>query len=191
MPGMTSLGIRYPFQNETVNATSWQTMATDVDTLLSQLDVLRIKTTNPLMASISGPFITPSTNLATATDGVYNVFSTVNFDTGGFANLGVNADRLTLSTGIYFARASATMTTYTTVTYMRVGLLTGSTVWSMQTTATLATNPTLLGSASGLVVVTAPNTALQVRIRWVGTGGPAHFVQGRLDCYKIRDISNV
>ena len=191
MPGTTSLGIHYPLQNETVNATSWQTMATDVDTLLSQLDVLRLKTTNPLTASISGPFITPATAVATATDGIYNVFNTVNWDTGGFANLGVNPDRLTLSTGIYFARATAAITNYTTLTFMRVGVLVGANWWSRQTTSTISGTPIVTASASALIAVTAPATTLKLSVRWVGTGGPANFIQGRLECYKVRDISNV
>jgi hypothetical protein len=191
MPGTTSLGIHYPLQGEIVTATSWQTMATDIDTILSDLDTIRLKTTNPITASISGPFSSPSTNLATATDGTYNVFDTVNWDTGGLASLGVNPDRLTLQSGIYFARATVAMSTYTTMTYMRVGLLCGGVIWSMQTTSTLSNNPTVLSSASGLVVVTTPPLPLQMRIRWVGTGGPAHFIQGRLEVYKIRDIANV
>jgi hypothetical protein len=191
MPGSTSLGIHYPLQNETVNATSWQTMATDVDTLLSQLDVLRLKTTNPPTASISGPFSSPFTSLATATDGTYAAFDTVNWDTAGMASLGVNPDRLTLQSGVWFARVTAAISNYTTITYMRVGLLCGGTIWSMQTTSTISNNPTLLASASGIVVVTTPPLPLQMRIRWVGTGGPAHFIQGRMDVYKIRDISDV
>lgn len=191
MPGTTSLGIHYPLQNETVNATSWQTMATDIDTLLSQLDTIRLKTTNPLTASISGPFSSPFTSLATGTDGTYAAFDTVNWDTGSLASLGVNPDRLTLPTGVWFARATVAMSTYTTATYMRVGLLCGGVIWSMQTTSTISNNPTLVASASGLVVVTVPPLPLQMRIRWVGVGGPAHFIQGRLDVYKIRDISDV
>jgi hypothetical protein len=191
MPGTTSLGIRYPLQNETVTATSWQDLATDVDTLMTQLDALRDKTTNPLSASISGPFSAPATSLATTTDGTYNVFNTVNWDTGGFANLGLNPDRLTLPTGIYFARASVAITAYTTLSFMRVGVLTNTTDWSRQTTSTVSGTPILTASASGLVVVTVPSTALKVHLRWVGTGGPANFIQGRLDAYKIRDISDV
>jgi hypothetical protein len=191
MPGTTPLGIHYPLQNETVTATSWQTMATDIDTLLSSLDTIRDKTTNPTTASIRGPFITPFVTLATATDGTYNVFDTVEWDNGGLASLGVNPDRLTLQSGVYFARASVSITNYTTLTYMRVGLLCGGVIWSMQTTSTLSTNPQLTSAASGLVVVTTPPLPLQMRIRWVGTGGPAHFIQGHLQVYKIRDIANV
>ncbi len=189
MPGTTPLGLRYPLQGETVNATSWQNLATDIDTLMTTVDGLRDRALQPATASIIGSF--SATSLATATDGVYSTFVTVLWDTSGFANLGVNADRLTLSTGVYFARAQATLSGYTTMTYVRVGLLAQSRIWAMQNADTIAGSGLHTANAAGIVVITTASSALQVRIRWAGTGGPANFINGALDVYKIRELADV
>ena len=99
MPGTTSLGIRYPFQNETVNQASWQNMANDIDGLLTQLGVLRDATVNPATAQIFGS----GTSVTLATNVTGNLtFNFENWDTAGYANLGVNNDRFTVQPGVFY-----------------------------------------------------------------------------------------
>lgn len=189
MPGYTSLGIQYPLQNEVVDATSWQTMADDIDALLTSLDALRDVAVSRPTAAISGG----STGLAVNTDGVLSGFTVEDFDTGGYANLGVNNDRLTLPTGVFWCQAKANMTGATTIAMTRTGLLVGgTTIWAMQQQDTYAAgaNPGNIRS-SGIVVITSASTTLQARIRWSGTGGPATFLSQELAAYKVRDLGNV
>lgn len=188
MPGVTPLGLRFPLQGETVDSTSWQNLANDVDTLMTTVDGLRNRATKPATASIQG---FAGTALATGVDGVYANFNFVEWDNAGFANLGVNPDRLTLSTGVYYASAQATLTTYTTMVFFRVGLLAGARIWAMQHVDTLAAAALPTAIAAGVVIITAPATALQVRIRWNGTGGPASITNGLLSVYKVRELADV
>ena len=189
MPGATSLGIHYPLQNETVDAASWQTMANDIDALLTSLDALRDVAVSRPAAKISGG----STIVAANTDSVMSGFSTESFDTGGYANLGVNNDRLTLPTGIFWCYTVANMSGATTLAMTRTGLLVGgTTIWAMQQqdNYTAGHNPSSIRS-SGLVVITVASTILQARIRWAGTGGPATFLSQELAAYKVRDLADV
>lgn len=189
MPGATPLGLRYPLQGETVDATSWQNLANDIDGLMTTVDSLRDRSIKPATASIRGSF--SGTAVATGVDSVYNNFNAVVWDNSSFANLGVNPDRLTLSTGVYYASAMGEITAYTTLTFFRVGLLAGGRIWAMQHVDTLAVATFPQAQASGVVVITTPSTALQMRIRWNGTGGPATVVDGLLSVYKIRELADV
>lgn len=189
MPGATPLGLRFPLQGETVDATSWQNLANDIDALMTTVDGLRDRAIKPATAAIQGSFT--GTAVATGVDSVYNDFTNVNWDNAGFANVGVNPDRLTLSTGVYYASALGSLTAYTTLTFFRVGLLAGGRIWAMQHVDTLAAASFPAAQAAGVVVVTAPATALQMRIRWNGTGGPATVFDGLLSVYKIRELADV
>ncbi len=191
MPGMTSLGIRFPLQGETVDATSWQNMANDIDALMTSLDTIRDRATKPESAMIRDTIGSVTTTPASNTDGVLH-FSQVSWDTSTFANLGANNDRLTLSTGVYYATATSDISAYTTMTQARIGLLTGSTLWAAQSIDTVSDGSLFL-VASGVVVVTAAATALQVRCRWNGTGTAVFDAAGgnNLFVYKIREISDV
>ena len=188
MPGATPLGIRYPFQGETVTATSWQNTANDIDGLLTQLDVLRDTSVSKLSASVSGGTAVTATGV-TAT---VTVFTNENWDKGGYANLGVNNDRLTVTPGIYWTQCRANLTTVTTITSARAGILVGgATLWNATTLDTQPFSNSGSCNSTGIIVVTAPATILQIQVRWVGTGGPGNWVSCRLEAYKVRDLVNV
>lgn len=187
MPGATPLGIRYPFQNETVTATSWQNTAEDIDGLLTQLDVLRDASVSKLSASISGGAV----NTATGATGIATTFTTENWDTGGYADLVANNDRLTVTPGIYWTQCRAALSTVTTITSARCGVFVGgATLWHATIVDTVS-GTSVVCNSTGIVVVTLPATIFQVQVRWVGTGGPGTWANIRLETYKIRDLANV
>jgi hypothetical protein len=187
MPGATSLGIRYPFQGETVTATSWQNTANDIDGLLTQLDVLRDTSISKLSASISGGTVAT----ATGATGVATTFTNENWDTGGYADLVANNDRLTVTPGVYWTQCRAILTTVTTITSARCGVLVGGAVlWNAITVDTIG-GTNVACNSTGIVVVTLPATIFQVQVRWVGTGGPGTWTNVRLEAYKVRDFANV
>jgi len=188
MPGATPLGLRYPLQGETVDATSWQNLAEDIDTLMTQLDGLRDANLRPITASVTGSGGSAVT--ATGVDGVltYNLES---WDTANLANLGVNNDRLTLSTGIWFARANTSFLSGTgAITFTRTGLLLGGVLWQSMEMST-ATSVTGNMVATGCLVVTVAGTILQQRVRWNGAGGPGTWSGGTLQVYKIRELADI
>lgn len=188
MPGATPLGIRYPFQGETVTATSWQNTANDIDGLLTQLDVLRDTSVSKLTASISGGTAVTATGVV----GTVATFTTENWDTGGYADLVANNDRLTITPGIYWTQCQANLTTVTSITSARCGILIGTTVlWNAVTLDTQPASNSGSCNSTGIVVVSAPTNIVQIQVRWVGTGGPGNWVSCRLEAYKVRDLANV
>ena len=63
MPGATPLGLRYPLQGETVDAASWQNLATDIDAQMTVIQGVRDKAFRPPTASVgnSGGNVLPVT----------------------------------------------------------------------------------------------------------------------------------
>lgn len=189
MPGTTSLGIRYPFQGETVDQASWQNMAVDIDGLLSQLDVLRSTTTAPATASVFRA--SNSATLATTVTGNLT-FDTENWDTAGYANLGVNNDRFTVQPGVFYVCVAYNINTITTTTGIQTLFLVGGAIWGGYTVGNIGGTTTNTNvSTSGLIVAQAVNTTVQVQVRWNGTGGPAVFDLARFIIIKVRDLVNV
>lgn len=189
MPGSTSLGIPFPLQGETVDAASWQDMADAVDALLSQLDTLRDLATSKPSASISGGTVVT----ATGVNGTVTGFTDVDWDTGGYADLVTNPDRVTVPAGVYWAICEGSLTGYTTTTVMRLSILADSVIWG-------ANNIDILTGVGGIrsftwgagtVMVSAASNAIQVRTRWNGTGGPATTQSVTLRVYKIRDLADL
>ncbi len=187
MPGATSLGIRYPFQGETVSATSWQNTAEDIDGLLTQLDVLRDLSTSKPSASISGGTVVTASGAV----GTLTTYTDEDWVTAGYADLGVSNDRLTVPAGIYWTQCQTRITTVTTVTSARCGVLVGTTVLWHATTLDTVNATTPLCNSTGIVIATGVSNILQVQVRWVGTGGPGTWVIGRLEAYKVRDLVDV
>lgn len=187
MPGMTSLGLRYPFMSEVVDAQSWQDLADDIDAQLTALDVLRDEVLHPQTASVSR-FLGSLVGLAANTNGLCT-FDTENWDVGGLANLGVNNERLTLTQGIWWVQASANIDfgTITTLTYVQAAPLLDGVIMGMAMTDTTTQMP---GDTTGFAVVPvfAASGVLQLRVRWNGTGGPATFNDASLRAVKLRDL---
>lgn len=188
MPGTTSLGIRYPYQNEVVTAQSWQDMADDIDALFTSLDALTDLARLKPSASISGGAAATATN----NNGIPTNYTTVNWDTGGYANLGVNPDRLTVPSGVYWGFCSGFLSGATTVTAKRVGLLHNSIVWGAQTVDILTgTGNGTISPGSGMIICTGVTNVIQVRCIWTGTGGPATTGSVTLSVYKIRELADL
>lgn len=187
MPGYTSLGIQYPVQGEVVDAAAWQTMAQDIDDLMTSLDTIRDLAGSRPTASISGG----SVATATGVDGTVSTFTSEDWDTGGYANLGVNNDRLTVPPGIYWCTAVGNLTGATTVTQKRLGILYNSIIWGSQSEATITSGNNNFSVATGLVVASSAATAIQVRTRWQGTGGPATTRFVNLRIYQVRELNDL
>lgn len=188
MPGTTSLGIRYPLQNEIVSASAWQDMSDDIDALLTSLDALRDVAVSRPTARISGG----STSVAVSTDVFMSTFSSVDWDTGNYADLVADDDRLTLPSGIFWCYTKANLSGTTTLQMARTGIVSGgTTVWGMQTQDDYTSTSASSLRSSALVMLTAASTIIQARIRWSGTGGPATCNSQELAVYKVRDLADV
>lgn len=187
MPGTTSLGIRYPYQNEVVDAASWQDMAEDIDALMTDLETLKDLARLRPSASITGGAAATATN----NNGIPTGYTLV-WDTGGYSNLGVNPDRLTVPSGVYWGVTSGFLSGATTVTAKRVGLLHNSIVWGAQTVDILTgTGNGAISPGSGMIVCTGVSNIIQVRCIWTGTGGPATTGSVTLSVYKIRELADL
>lgn len=188
MPGTTSLGIRYPLQSEIINATSWQNMSEDIDALLTSLDALRDTAVSRPTARISGG----TTSVAVNTDVFMSTFNSVDWDTGGYADLGANDDRLTLPSGIFWCVTKGNISGTTTLAMARTGIVSGgATVWGMQEQDDYTSTVASTIRSSALVMLTAASTIIQARVRWSGTGGPATCNGQELAVYKVRDLADV
>jgi len=188
MPGSTPLGLRYPFVGEAVDAQSYQNLASDIEASLTTLRNARnVAMRTPTCSIGNDGTLVPS--LAANTDGVMT-FNVTNWDTDGLSNLAVNNDRITVGPGIWWARVSAaSITGFTTFTYMRVGIITPGFAWSHHMLDNVGVGIPGPVTANGLVVVTAAGTALQMRIRYGGTGS-ANWNRAQLQVQKIRDLAD-
>ena len=186
MPGTTSLGIRYPFQSETVTAQSWQNMADDIDGLLTSLQTLQTAALHPETASISS---SGTTNPASGAS-VQQTFATEDWDVGNLANLGVSNNRLTLSSGLWYARYSSFLSGYTTITVAHWGLLVGGTTVVAEQEMDSTTTTSVGGTVSSLVYASAAGTILQGNFIWIGTGTGA-LGTATMQVYKLREVANL
>jgi hypothetical protein len=187
MPGATSLGIRYPLEGETVTAQSWQDMADDIDALFTDLDTLRIAGLNRATASVSSsPAGVGGIVSGTTTTMTYTI---EDWDTGGYANLGVNNDRLTLPTGLYFMRFSTFLgipSTINDITLVRYFLnLNGIAIASIETdeNSSITNNNTV----TCVYPVMSASSSLTGSCRFNGTG-TATMAGASLQAYKIREL---
>ena len=187
MPGMTSLGIPYPLQGETVTAQSWEDLAVAVDGLMTSLDTIRDLAEDFDTAQISGGSVAVATGV-TATIANY---STESWDTAGWVDLGVSPNQITVPPGLYFVNGYAFISGGTTYTMARLQIMVAGTPWAVRTTDGTGTASLLLASVHGFVMCTAASTALTLSGRWVGTGGPATFSTARFQAVKIRALANV
>ena len=159
MPGATPLGLRYPFQGETVDATSWQNLATDIDGLMTTTQGLRTTAFHPPTASIgnSGGNVLPVT---TASGGsALMLFNVVNWDNASLVNLVANNDRITVGPGIWWARTTVSLLdSWTTLTYMRAGIIDAlGNTWAFAQVDTVST-PAFAGAVTtnALIVNRSP-----------------------------------
>jgi len=196
MPGATPLGLRYPYQGETVDATSWQNLATDIDGLMTTTQGLRDKAFRPPTASIgnSGGNVLPVTTASGAVGTMlYNV---TNWDNASLTNLAVNNDRITVGPGLWWTRLTVSLLdSWTTLTYMRI-IISDTTAnnWAQAQIDTVST-PAVAGALTvdTVVVNRAASLGITSLVTWVGTGGPARWAQGtaNLQVYRIREIGDV
>lgn len=195
MPGVTPLGLRYPYQNETVDAQSWQNLATDIDTELTVVQGLRTKAFQVPTASVgnSGSDVLPVTTASGAT--TFMLYNVVNWDNAGLTNLGVNNDRITVGPGLWWTRFTVNvLDSWTTLTYMRIGIIdTTAQIWSLGQVDTV-TVPAIAGPVTVNTLITnrAASLGIQGLVSWVGTGGPARWAHStsNLQVYRVRDIGD-
>jgi hypothetical protein len=186
MPGTTSLGIRYPFQNETVDEVSWQNMANDIDALLTSLQTLQTAALHPMTCSLSS-----SGTVGVAPGGsVQQTFATEDWDVGGLANLGVSNNRMTLPTGLWYARYSAFASGYTTITLAHWGLFVGGATIIAEQEMDATTTTSISGHVSSLLYISVANTILQGNFIWFGTG-TAQLGTASMQVYKLREVADL
>jgi hypothetical protein len=183
MPGMTSLGLRYPFPWETVSAQSYQDLAEDIDGVLDGLDLLRTQARVPEMAIVSWSGAGTSVTQGVTTTMTY-AFEQV--DTANLANLGVNNDRLTLSAGIWLINAYVSITGGTTTSGTQLQFHLNTALHSFHRIDN-SNFPSKEINGQTLMYVPVDGAILQVNGAWFGTGGPQTwfpFVQA----WKIREL---
>lgn len=189
MPGTTSLGIPYPLQGETVNATSWQNMATVVDALFTQLDALRLLGTTRPTASVSSSGSVTAIASGTTTTQLYTI---ENWDNAGYATLGTNADRLTLDTGVFYGRFNCLVSptnSAVNITLVRSSmLLNGIVIAGAETDPVESDNDPGGQVVSAIFVVGVAGSILTSQALFVGTGGTAFQASATLQVYKIREL---
>lgn len=196
MPGVTPLGLRYPYQNETVNAASWLNLANDIDALMTVTKGLRDKAFRTQTASVVNQGSSSlAVNTASGATGTM-LYNKVNWDTNGLVNLGVNNDRITIGPGVWFVRFGiALLSSVTTVTVARVIIAdTGGGV--QYSNSQMDTFPgTNVGgiNTTGIIVNTAAALGVVGLVTWTGTGGPGQWASSTagLQVVRIREIGNV
>jgi len=200
MPGTTTnFGFRYPLLGETIDATSWQNLAVDIDAVMTRINDLRTKAFHAPTASIgnTGSASLPINSATTViADMLHNV---VNWDTAGLTNIVGNPERINLTPGVWYARFTAgilqnTTTVQQATVYIReVG--TGF-IWAANSTSNI-TNPSsnVTGplTVNAVVVYPAANS-ITGSVQWIGTGGPAHWTDingSNLQVYRLREFLDV
>lgn len=183
MPGATPLGLRYPYPWETVTAQSYQDLAEDIDSVLDSLDLLHTSVRVPAQAAILHAGAGTSVTQAVTTN---LTFDTESYDTASLANLGVNNDRLTLSSGIWFANGWAFTTGGTTTSGTQLQLMLATALHTFHR----IDNSSFTGKSinvQGLLHVPINGTILQMAGAWFGTGGPQTWF-ARLQVWKVREL---
>jgi len=179
----TSLGIRYPGPHDVVSATSWQNLASDVDDLLSAVEVKRAAVAKPNSARVLG---SGSQTVAVTTPTTV-VYTTEDWDIGGLANLGVNNDRITLTTGIWIVTGTIWYTTQTTIAHIEVDLNLNGVQFVQNRVGPFYAGAVPQIQATGIVVSGAPGDFVTMTAGWSGTGGPSTLIQTYLEAVKIRN----
>jgi hypothetical protein len=183
MPGMTSLGLRYPYPWETVTAQSYQDLAEDIDGVLDGLDLLRTQARVPEMAIVqwSGAGTAVAQGVTTVL-----TYATEVVDTANLANLGVNNDRLTLSAGIWLVNCYCSITGGTTNTGTQLQFHLNTVLHSFhRVDNSNFTSKEINGQT--LIYVPIDGSILQVNAAWFGTGGPMTWLP-YLHAWKVREL---
>lgn len=183
MPGVTSLGIHYPYMSEGVSDVSCKTLADDVDGLLVALAAKRTAALHKLTARIR---LTTPLNVVAATP-TNIVFQVEDWDTDALANLGVNNERLTIDNGFWWVTGSISGGGVGTLTSHRAMLtLNGTVVYAHKTDQTSSTSA--VTTTSGLVLNSAGPSPLRLQSVWTGAGGPLSVSGASLTAIRIRSL---
>lgn len=184
MPGVTPLGLRYPYEGEPVTATSWQNLAEDIDAMMTNLNTTRNLAMRRTTAHM---FTTGGLVTATGVDSVMT-FNQSLWDSDGIVSF---PSTMNLPPGVWWARVtSESVSGFATFTFGRVGVLTpGPTLWAHMQVDTVTTSLPGPITASGCLVTTAV-TPMTMRVRWNGTGGPATWGASSMQVYKVRDLGD-
>lgn len=170
MPGLTpNEFFPYPYMGETVNATSWQNLATAIDAALASVALVATDAKKPPTAivreSVGGTAITVATN----TNILFN--SNTFVDPTSMHSTSVNTDQVILpEAGIYLVRGSITLGSPTTLTLMRAAItLNGVQVFARQDSPKNV-NQSWTTDCNGVVISMAAGDILRLVARWGGTG---------------------
>jgi hypothetical protein len=172
MAGTTQVqGFPYPFINEAATPVSLQNLADQVDAKLDAKDAARITAlTRPSVrvirsaGSVSVAINTPTTQ----------TYDTEEFDTGGFANLGVNNDRIIIpTTGLYYIYGGALGVSIGTATVVEASLARNGTQFA-RNKEKVSDDHDRWVNVSAVKTLTAADF-IQVLAFWTGSAGPYPF----------------
>jgi hypothetical protein len=182
MPVTDTFALRYPGPYDVVDATTWQNLATDIDSAMSTVDAKRATAVKPNSARV----LNNSTQLLT--NGVLAIltFTAEDWDNGGLANLGVNNDRLTLGTGLWLVSGGLTFLGMTVVTHVELHVMVNGVSYCQQRIGPLYNGAAPIVQVTGLLLATAATDYVTIQAGWSGTGGPATAFSGYLQATKMR-----
>jgi len=185
MSGLTPyFALRYKCLGDLVNNTDFANFANDVDTALSVIRGLENQVRKPPVVKVvrdTGTQVGIAQNVDTNVS-----FTTVQWDSSAFANLGVDNTALTIpSDGVYWGDGIVgNWDLFTTITSIRATITVGGAVGPEAKASPFALIGGSLTNAFGPFVATA-GQIVRLRVRWTGTGGPAAVGLSQLALYKI------
>lgn len=167
MPVTPNWNIPYPCAGETIDCTVFQAFTQAIQDAVTGLDDLSTDILNRPAAKVTGG--SQAIAVGVSTNATY---TTEVYDNAAMANLGVNNDRLTITTsGMYMVTAWSVLGSgFTTITSNAVAITNNATVLYRKKNSS-DTNLTMAVSVTGLINCTAGDV-LRASILWTGTGGP-------------------
>jgi hypothetical protein len=183
MPVTDTFALRYPGPYDVVNATSWQNLATDIDSAMTVVDTKRVAAVKPNSARV----FNDSTQLLTNGVPATITYSTEEWDVGGIANLGTNSDRLTVGTGIWLVVGGLLFFGMTVINHVEVNITVNGANYCQHRIGRIYSGASPGIQVTGLVVCTAATDYVTMTAAWTGTGGPATAFSGYLQATKMRN----
>lgn len=177
MPGTSpTLGIPFPYANETVDAVSVENLADEVDTELAASIAAATLTTKRPAALVKRT--TGTQSFATGAGLANLTFTTEMFDNDGMGNLGVNNERLTVVTaGVYMISLFwflDTAVNETDITSQKAVITINGSVLAGRTSRFV------LGGAISIMHRLSAADIIRGQFQWVGAASPKNITQAAL-----------
>lgn len=180
MPSTPNWAIPYPCSGDNIDCTIFEDFTVAIQTAITTLDTLTTTALRRPTAKITG------SGQAIAAGATTNAtFSSEEFDTAAMANLGVNNDRLTVtSDGMYMITAWSDLgSPFTTMTSNSVAISVNGTIIYRKKNSSdtnLDMNVTVTGLYNCVV-----GDIIRMPILWTGTGGPLSTFSSTLSALRV------